>query len=49
MEFDEDFEENLELNLGQFITSVIDGGYFSYVGSFTTPGIKVLYHLLHDN
>ena len=38
--------EAVELNAGEFIDSVIDGGYFSYEGSFTTPGIKMFYVLL---
>ena len=34
---DED-STTLKLYLGSFLNSVIKGGYFSYLGSFTTPG-----------
>ena len=35
----------LKLYLGSFLNSVMKGGYFSYDGSFTTPGnlIKATY------
>ena len=34
---DED-STSLKLYLGSFLNSVMKGGYFSYLGSFTTPG-----------
>ena len=34
---DED-STTLKLYLGSFLNSVMKGGYFSYLGSFTTPG-----------
>ena len=41
---DED-STTLKLYLGSFLNSVMKGGYFSYLGSFTTPGnhIKAKY------
>ena len=41
LEREDDEELDIIANPWKFIESVIDDGYFSYYGSFTTPGIKL--------